>query len=186
MKWQVQAVLAGVLAALGLYVLFNPVSVTGLVAGIIPWLLLGAGAIYLLGVVLRKRRRPLTMILPGLVGVFLAYAGLSMKFGDPRTVGPIGLSFLFALVLVGGGAAKLLTVLDLRRSRYFLIFLGAGAISVGMGLLVLFNWAAVSAGFIGVVLGLELIADAAFLGAFAFRDRDKEEQKEARAADQAA
>ncbi len=29
--------------------------------------LLGAGVVYLLGVVLRKRRRPLTMILPGLV-----------------------------------------------------------------------------------------------------------------------
>jgi membrane protein HdeD len=178
MKWQVQAVLAGVLAALGLYVLFNPVSVTSLVAGIIPWLLLGAGILYLLGVVLRKRQRPLTMILPGLVGVFLVYAGLSMKLGDPRTVGPIDLSFLFALMLVGGGAAKLLTVLDVRKSRYFAVFLGAGAISVVMGLVVLFNWAAVSAGFIGVVLGLELISDAAFLGAFAFRDRDREEQRE--------
>lgn len=179
MNWQIQTVFAGVLAAIGLYIMFNPVTIAGLVAGVIPWLLLGAGVIYLLGVVLRKRRRPLTMILPGLVGVFLVYAGLSLKLGDPRAVGPVGLPFLFALVLVGGGIAKLLSVPAVRQSRYFLLFLGSGIISVVMGLLVLFNWAAVSAGFLGVILGLELIADAIFLGAFAFRDRDKEEHKEA-------
>ena len=179
MNWQIRTVLAGVLAALGLYVVFNPVRVTTLVTGVIPWLLLAAGAIYLLGVVLRKRRRPVTMILPGLVGVLLVYAGLSMKFGDPQTVGPVGLYFLFALVLVGGGIAKLLTLGEVRKSRYLYVFLGSGALSVAMGLVVMFNWAAVSAGFIGVVLGLELVADGAFLAAFAFRDRDQEEHKEA-------
>lgn len=183
MNWQIRTVLAGVLAALGLYVIVNPVRVTTLIAGTIPWLLLGAGVIYLLGVVLRKRRRPVTMILPGLVGVLLVYAGLDMKFGDPRTVGPIGLPFLFALVLVGGGIAKLLTVPEVRKSRYFPVFVGSGAVSLLMGLVVLFDWAAVSAGFVGVVLGLELIADGAFLAAFAFRDRDKEEHKEALGAD---
>ena len=178
MNWQIRTVLAGVLAALGLYVAFNPVRVTALIAGVIPWLLLAAGAIYLLGVVLRKRRRPVTMILPGMVGVLLVYAGLSMKFGDPRTVGPVGLPFLFALLLVGGGIAKLLTLTEVRKSRYFLVFLGSGAISLLMGLVVMFNWAAVSAGFLGVILGLELISDGAFLAAFAFRDRDKEEHSE--------
>ena len=179
MNWQTQTVLAGVLAAIGLYVLFNPVSVTSLVGGVIPWLLVGAGSIYLLGVIFRKRLRPLTMILPGLVGVFLVYAGLSLKFGDPRAVGPIGLPFIFSLLLVGGGIAKLLSISAVRRSRYFLLFLGSGVLSVAMGLLVMFNWAAVSVGFLGVVLGLELLADATFLAAFAFRDRDKEEHKEA-------
>lgn len=183
MNWQMQTVLAGVLAAIGLYVLFNPVGVTTLVASVIPWLLLGAGIIYLLGVFLRKRLRPVSMILPGLVGVLLVYAGLSLKFGDPRTVGPIGLPFIFSLLLLGGGIAKLLTIPGLRKSRYFPAFVGSGAISVVMGLLVMFNWAAVSAGFLGVILGLELIADAAFLAAFAFRDRDKEEHREALGSD---
>ncbi len=179
MNWQIRTVLAGVLAALGLYVVFNPVRVTTLIAGVIPWLLLAAGAIYLLGVVLRKRRRPVTMILPGLVGVLLVYAGLSMKFGDPRTIGPVGLPFVFALLLVGGGIAKLLTLTEVRKSRYFLVFAGSGALSLLMGLVVMFNWAAVSAGLLGVILGLELVADGAFLAAFAFRDRDKEEHREA-------
>jgi uncharacterized membrane protein HdeD (DUF308 family) len=179
MNWQIRTVLAGVLAAFGLYVIFNPSRVSTLVAGAIPWLLLAAGGIYLLAVVLRKRRRPITMILPALVGVFLVYAGISLKFGDPRTIGPVDLRFLFALLLVGGGIAKLLTLPEVLKSRYFLAFLGSGVISVVMGLVVLFNWAAVSAGFIGVILGLELIADGAFLAAFAFRDRDNEEQKEA-------
>ena len=179
MNWQMQTVLAGVLAAIGLYIVFNPVGVTMLVAGIIPWLLLVAGVIYLIGVVMRKRLRPITMILPGLVGVLLVYAGLSLKFGDPRTVGPVGVPFIFSLLLIGGGIAKLLTLPGVRKSRYFAIFLGAGVISVLMGLVVMFNWRELSTGFLGVILGLEVIADAAFLGAFAFRDRDKEEHKEA-------
>ena len=186
MNWQIRTVLAGVLAALGLYVIFNPTRVTTLVAGAIPWALLAAGVIYLLAVVLRKRRRPITMILPAMVGVLLVYAGLSLKFGDPRTVGPVDLRFLFALLLVGGGIAKLLTVPEVRKSRYFLAFAGAGAISVVMGLVVMLNWDAISAGFIGWILGVELISDGVFLAAFAFRDRDKEEEKEALGIDPAA
>lgn len=179
MNWNVQTVLAGVLAAIGLYILFNPVTVTTLVAGIIPWLLVGAGAIYLLALLLRSRLRPLSMVLPGMVGVLLVYAGLSLKLGDPTRVGPVGLAFLFALVLVGGGIAKLLMAAGVRRSRYFLILLGSGGLSVLMGLITLLAWSSVSAGFLGVVLGLELLSDAAFLAALALRDRDKEEAREA-------
>ena len=179
MNWTVQTVLAGVLAAIGLFILFNPVTVTSLVAGIIPWLRVGAGAIYLLALLLRSRLRPLSMILPGLVGVLLVYAGLSLKFGDPTRVGPVGLAMLFALVLVGGGIAKLLVATGVRRSRYFPVLLGSGIFSVVMGLITLLNWSGVSGGFLGVVLGLELISDAAFLAGLALRDRDKEEAKEA-------
>ena len=179
MNWTVQTVAAGVLAAIGLFILFNPVTVTGLVAGIIPWLLVGAGTIYLLALLMRSRLRPLSMILPGLVGVLLVYAGLSLKFGDPTRVGPVGLAMLFALLLVGGGIAKLLVAAGVRRSRYFPILLGSGILSVVMGLITLFNWSGVSAGFLGVVLGLELLSDAAFLAGLALRDRDKEEAKEA-------
>jgi uncharacterized membrane protein HdeD (DUF308 family) len=179
MNWTVQTVLAGVLAAIGLFILFNPVTVTSLVAGIIPWLLVGAGAIYILALLLRSRLRPLSMILPGLVGVLLVYAGLSLKFGDPTQVGPVGLAMLFALVLVGGGIAKLLVASGVRRSRYFPVLLGSGIFSVVMGLITLLNWSGVSGGFLGVVLGLELISDAALLAGLALRDRDKEEAKEA-------
>lgn len=179
MNWTVQTVLAGVLAAIGLFILFNPVTVTSLVAGIIPWLLVGAGAIYILALLLRSRLRPLSMILPGLVGVLLVYAGLSLKFGDPTQVGPVGLAMLFALVLVGGGIAKLLVATGVRRSRYFPVLLGSGIFSVVMGLITLLNWSGVSGGFLGVVLGLELIADAALLAGLALRDRDREEAKEA-------
>lgn len=179
MNWQVQTVLAGVIAAIGLYILANPVTVTTLVAGFIPWLLVGAGAIYIVALLFRSRRRWTTLILPGLVGALLVYSGLSMKFGDPRTIGPVGVPFLLALLLIGGGIAKLLVALSVRRSRYFPVLAASSVISIVMGLLVLFNWAAVSVGFIGIVLALELLADAALIAALAFRDRDKEEAKEA-------
>jgi membrane protein HdeD len=80
---------------------------------------------------------------------------------------------------VGDGIAKLLMATGVRRSRYFPILVGSGGVSLLMGVIVLFAWARVSAGFLGVVLGLELLADAAFIAALAFRDRDKEEAKEA-------
>lgn len=179
MNWQLQVVLAGVMAAFGFYVLFNPVTVTTLAASVIPWLLAGAGGIYLFATFLRSRRRPLTMILPGLVGILLVYAGLSMKLGDPARAGPVALAFLFALLLVGAGLAKLLMWPAIRRSRYAMVFLGSGLVSVVMGLIALFAWNQVSAGFIGLLLALELIADAAFLAALALRERDREEAKEA-------
>jgi uncharacterized membrane protein HdeD (DUF308 family) len=113
------------------------------------------------------------------VGVLLVYAGLSLKFGDPTQVGSVGLAMLFALVLVGGGIAKLLVATGVRRSRYFPVLLGSGIFSVVMGLITLLNWSGVSGGFLGVVLGLELISDAALLAGLALRDRDKEEAKEA-------
>jgi membrane protein HdeD len=179
MNWNVQTVAAGMLAAIGLYILFNPVSVTTLVAGVIPWLLIAAGSVYLLALLLRSRLRPLSMVLPGMVGVLLVYSGLSLKFGDPTRVGPIGLAFLFGLLLIGGGTAKLLLAAGVRRSRYFLILIGSAGLSIAMGLITLIAWSGVSAGFLGVVLGLELLADAAFLVALALRDRDKEEAREA-------
>ncbi len=178
MDWRFRTVLAGILGALGLYVLFNPVSVTGLATSIIPWLLVGAGGIYMLAIFLRSRRRPLSMVLPGLVGALLLYAGLSMKFGDPATAGPIGLAFLFALLLFGSGVAKLLMAYSMPKSRYFKLFLASGALSAAMGLVILFTWSGVSAGVIGFVLGIELLADALFLGALSLRDRDKEEARE--------
>ena len=179
MDWRFRTALAGILGALGLYVMANPVGVTGLATSVIPWLLIGAGGIYILAIFLRSRSRPLTMILPGLVGALLLYAGLSMKFGDPASAGPIGLVFLFALLLFGSGIAKLLMASSMTRSRYFKLLLGSGALSAAMGLVVLFTWSGLSATIVGIVLGVELIADAIFLGALSLRDRDKEEAREA-------
>lgn len=184
MNWAVQTVLAGILAAIGLFILFNPVTVTSLVAGIIPWLLVGAGAISVLALLPRSRQRPLSMILPWLVGALLVYAGLSLKFGDPTQVGPVGLAMLFALVLVGGGIAKLLVASGVRRSRYFPVLMGSGLFSVVTGLVTLFNWPGVSGGFLGLVLGLELISDAAFLAGLALRDRGREDAKKTPGLDQ--
>jgi uncharacterized membrane protein HdeD (DUF308 family) len=175
MNWRIQAGFAGMLAALGLYILFNPVTIVSLATGVIPWVLVGAGAIYILSIFLRSRRRPITMILPALIGSLLLYAGLSMKFGDPASVGPVSLAFLFALLLFGSGAVKLLMALTIKRSKYFRLILGSGVLSAVMGILVLANWAGVSASLIGVLLGLELLGDALVMGALALRDRDGEE-----------
>jgi uncharacterized membrane protein HdeD (DUF308 family) len=183
MNWRVQSALSGILGVLGLLVIFNPVTVVSAAASYIPWLLLLAGGIQYLSILLRSRRLIRLIIVPAITGTLLIYAGLSMKFGDPSTVGPISLIFVLALLLFGSGAAKLFMASAAKKSKYVYFILGSGMLSALVGLIVLFNWSSVSAGFIGVVLGLELIADAVAMAALALRDRDGEEAMEAKGLD---
>lgn len=124
MNWRLQTTLAGILAALGLWILFNPVTLVTAAASVIPWLLLAAGAVQAISIVFRKRRVFSIIIFPAISGALFVYAGLSMKLGDPKTVGPISLIFVLALVFFGSGAAKIATSLSMRQSRYFLYFVG--------------------------------------------------------------
>jgi uncharacterized membrane protein HdeD (DUF308 family) len=174
MNWRVQTTLAGILAVLGLWIIFNPVTVVSAAASVIPLLLLAAGAVQLVSILFRSRRLIRLIVVPAVTGALFIYAGLSMKFGDPKTVGPISLIFVLALVLFGSGAAKLVTGISMRRSRYFAWVIGSAAVSMLMGLLVLFNWETVSANWIGVFLGAEMIADAIVMAVLALRDRDGE------------
>jgi membrane protein HdeD len=103
MDWRVQSALSGILGVLGLFVMFNPVTVVTAAASYIPWLLLFAGGIQYLSILLRSRRLIRLIIVPAVTGTLLVHAGLSMKFGDPTTVGPISLIFVLALVLFGSG-----------------------------------------------------------------------------------
>jgi uncharacterized membrane protein HdeD (DUF308 family) len=174
MNWRLQTTLAGILAVLGLWIIFNPVTVVSAAASVIPLLLLAAGAVQLVSILFRSRRLIRLIVVPAVTGALFIYAGLSMKFGDPKTVGPISLIFVLALVLFGSGAAKLVTGASMRRSRYFGWVIGSAAVSMLMGLLVLFNWETVSANWIGVFLGAEMIADAIVMAVLALRDRDGE------------
>lgn len=174
MNWRLQTTLAGILAALGLWITFNPVTVVSAAASVIPWLLLAAGAVQLVSILFRSRRLIRLIIVPAVTGALFIYAGLSMKFGDPKTVGPISLIFVLALVFFGSGVAKLVTGASMRRSRYFPWVIGSAAVSLLMGLLVLFNWETVSANWIGVFLGFETLADAVVMAVLALRDRDGE------------
>lgn len=174
MNWRLQTTLAGILAVLGLWIIFNPVTLVSAAASVIPLLLLVAGAVQLVSILFRSRRLIRLVIVPAVTGALFIYAGLSMKFGDPKTVGPISLIFVLALVLFGSGAAKLVTGASMRRSRYFAWVIGSAAVSMLMGLLVLFNWETVSANWIGVFLGAEMIADSIVMAVLALRDRDGE------------
>lgn len=175
MNWRIQSGFAGIVAALGLMIIFNPVSIVELAGSIIPWLLTGAGGIYILSIFLRSRRRPLTMILPAIIGSLLLYFGLSMKLGSS---GSTSLAFLFALLLFGSGSAKLLMAFTVKRSKYLPFILGSGILTTVMALVVLTGWSSVSPTLLGVILGLELLADGVVLAALALRDRDGEEVME--------
>lgn len=179
MNWRLQIGLAGALALIGLLILFNPVTIVTAATGIIPWLLIVGGVIQFLSVLVRRRRFFRVVIVPTIIGALLVYAGLSMKFGDVRTVGPVSLAFILALLFLGSGAAKLWLTARLRRSNYVNVIFGSGLVSMLIGLIVLGNWSGISGALIGVLLGIEVIADAAAMAVLALRDRDGEEAMEA-------
>ena len=186
MNWRLQTTLAGILGALGLWIVFNPVKVVTGAAAVIPWLLLAAGAVQLISIMFRSRRLLRLIVIPAVTGALFITAGAAMKIGDPRMIGPISLYFVFALVLFGSGAAKLFAAFSMRRSRYFLFVAGSGAVSVLLGLIVLFNWETLAGATIGVFLGLEVIADAVVMAVLSLRDRDGEEAMESLGLDPAA
>jgi uncharacterized membrane protein HdeD (DUF308 family) len=186
MNWRLQVTLAGILAALGLWIVFNPVTLVTAAGSVIPLLLLAAGVVQIISIFFRARRVFSVVIFPAVSGALFLYAGLSMKFGDPKTVGPISLIFVLALVFFGSGAAKLVTGSAMRRSRYFLYIMASGAVSLLMGLIVLFSWETVSASWIGVFLGIEAIADAVVMAVLGYRERDGEAAMEQLGLDPAA
>nr|WP_310522197.1 hypothetical protein [Polymorphobacter sp.] len=178
MNWKTQAALATILALLGFTILFNPVNTVTAAGSIVPWLLFAGATIQFLSVFFRSRRTFRLVLVPSLIGALLLYAGASMKFGDPATVGPISLAFVLALVLLGSAAAKGFLAYGLQRSKYLLYILASAVLSALLGLIVFFSWSTVSAGLIGVFIGLELIADAVVMGSLALRERDGEEAME--------
>ena len=178
MNWKTQAGQATILALLGLAILFNPVTTVTAAGSNVPWLLFAGAGVQFLSVMFRARRTFRIILVPSIIGALLAYAGASMMFGDPATVGPISLAFVLGLVLLGSGAAKAFLANSIKSSKYVLIVAASAALSVLLGLIVFFSWSTVSAGLIGVFIGLELLADAAVMGSLALRDRDGEEAME--------
>ena len=186
MNWRLQTTLAGILAALGLWILLNPVTLVTAAASVIPWLLLAAGAVQAISIVFRKRRVFSVVIFPAITGALFVYAGLSMKYGNARTVGPVSLVLVLALVFYGSGAAKIATGLSMRRSRYCRYVVGSGAVSLLMGLIVLLNWEGLPPAWIGIFLGMEAFADAVVLAVLGLRERDGEAAMERLGLDPAA
>ncbi|GGE00156.1 hypothetical protein GCM10011529_02930 [Polymorphobacter glacialis] len=183
MDWKTQAGLAAILGILGLSIMLNPVTIVSAAGSLIPWLLLIGAAIQFVSILLRSRRRFRIVIGPALIGILLAYAGLSMKFGDPTTIGPVSLIFVLGLLLIGSAGAKLMIAVNAKQSKYFHFILAAAILSAVLGAVMFFNWSEVSVALIGVFIGLELIADAVAMAALALRDRDGEEALEARGLD---
>lgn len=178
MNWKSQAALATILALLGLAIAFNPVTVVSAASSVLPWVLFAAAGIQFLSILFRRRRVFRATIVPGLTGALLAYAGASMKFGDPSTIGPISLYFVLALLLLGSAGAKSFLAYGITRSKYFNFVAAAAGVSAILGLIVFFNWSVVSAGLIGVFVGLELVTDAVVMTCLALRERDGEEAME--------
>lgn len=172
MGWAVQLALAVLIGILGIYVLFDPVSMVTLAESVVPWALVATGLVAFATVALRRHGGARRIAGPAILGALLLVIGLVIRFGRGGGNGYAAIPFLFALLLIGSAVAKLVMASAVRRSSYWPFLAGSALLSLVIGVLVLADWVSVGRGLIGVVIGIELLADAVAVGALALRDRD--------------
>lgn len=171
MGWALQLALAAMTGLLGIYVMFDPVSMVTLAESAVPWALIASGIAAFVTVALRRKGGARRIIGPAILGALLVVIGLALRFGSGGN-GYAAIPFLFALLLIGSAVAKAVMAGAVRRSRYWPFLAGSALLSLVIGVLVLAEWVSVDRGLIGVVIGIELMADAVAVGALALRDRD--------------
>ncbi len=93
----------------------------------------------------------------GFVGLLGLLAGLSL-LTDPLA-GVVSLTLLVGIVLLMTGAVRLGMAWRLRQTPLFWFLLLSGAASVLIGVLVAGNIAAAATSFLGLLLGIQLLAD---------------------------
>lgn len=167
-NWRILLVIAGLTILAGIYVVANPAAVANVIGSITPWLFIAIGALQLGWIALRGTRKFSEMLWPAVVGGLLVFVGVGLLTGSG---GPISLTYLLALLLMGTGIAKITMSLAVRRSRYWPVILISGCVSVLLALVIFTNYPISALSLLGVILGLELIADGVAMGAHALHEK---------------
>ncbi len=135
--------------------LANPFAASLAVTTLVGAFLLLAGVLQL-GVALVNSAVP-HRLWTGFVGLLGLLAGLSL-LTDPLA-GVVSLTLLVGIVLLMTGAVRLGMAWRLRQTPLFWFLLLSGAASVLIGVLVAGNIAAAATSFLGLLLGIQLLAD---------------------------
>lgn len=141
---------AGVVALLGgLVALVNPLAASVATITLVGWAMLLVAILQ--GWATYRSATTGTRMRAGMIAVAAAFLGLSLLFG-PFGDGSI-LRWLVGLLLLASGGAKIYAARSLAGTQNQPLVYGAGAVSVLMGLIVLFG---LNLNF-GIVLGIELL-----------------------------
>jgi len=155
------SLIAGVLA------LLNPLSASVTAVTLAGWALLIIGALQAYSAWTSPGFRATASA--GVAAVTALLMGVLLLFG------PFGdgsfLRIALVLLLFISGAAKLWSARQIRGDDLFVVVLAAGAVSVLLGLVLLTGFPGLLAGNLGVILGLELLANGMALIVLALRRR---------------
>lgn len=100
-------------------------------------------------------------MLHGFLGLMALILGV-MLTADP-VAGTLSLTLIVGLLFLLNGAGRLGIAYRMGKSRYFWLLLGSGALSALIGVLVLANIALAATSFLGILLGIQLLAEGAAL-----------------------
>ena len=98
-----------------------------------------------------------TKIWTVLLGALAVYFGITI-LGHPLK-GMIALTTTVALLCIGLGGAKILLALALEDRRYFWLVLLSGIASLAVGVIILANWPVSALSALGILLGVQFLAD---------------------------
>jgi len=156
-EWWIWLGLGLVSVFFGILALGNTMAASIAVTTLTGALLLVAGGIQTVLALCRggDAARPGQKALSATLGGLIAALGLSFLL-DPLK-GTVSLAFLVTVLIGLGGAIRLAMAWGMRRSRFYWLMLGSGALSILLAGLILANFAVASVSLLGIILGLELV-----------------------------
>lgn len=167
--WILMAVLS---IAGGVYALANPVLASGVATALVAWVFVAMGAIQVIAGF--RAEGTGAKIWSMLLGALAVYLGITMLVHPLK--GMLALTTMIAMLLLAGGASKVVLSFALEDRRFFWAVLISGVASVALGVTIFANWPVSAVSALGILLGVQLIAEGISSLAMAFSSDGNESQ----------
>lgn len=139
----------------GVYALANPVLAGGVATVLIGWVFVITGIIQ--AVAGFRAEGTGAKIWSILLGVLTVILGI-MLLAEPLK-GLVALTTTIAILLIIGGVSKLILSFSLEDRSFFWLVLISGVASLALGLVIFANWPVSAVSALGILLGVQFIAD---------------------------
>ena len=139
----------------GVLALANPVFASGVATLLVAWIFLFVGVIQIVaGFRVEGTGAKIWSILLGALAIYLGITIL----GHPLQ-GMIALTTMIAILCLAGGVFKVILSFSLEDRRFFWLVLLSGIASVALGVIIFANWPVSAVTALGILLGVQLLAD---------------------------
>ncbi len=146
----------------GVIALFNPFAASVAAQTIVAWFFLIIGVIQAISIfrVTRMKERLLAILMT------IIYLWLGISFLANPLEGLISLTLVAAILFLVSGIAKVVYAFSVSESRYKLLMIISGAISVVLAIMIFTNFPSSAAVVLGVLLSVELLSTGVAMVAF--------------------